>query len=140
MIFLRCMSCLIGSLIVTGAPFLLLPDTPQGPDDVSRAVAGCLAIALTAAGFCFIGVAGNHMKRSRPTRALGGVLLAFPIGGSVWVLQLDRPPEHIWAIGPLLFCAILLFYSFVFPGMRAHLHPRMRPRDPDAAANANANA
>jgi O-antigen/teichoic acid export membrane protein len=136
MIFLRCMSFLIGSLIVMGAPFFLLPDTPQGPRDVSGALAGCLAIALAAAGFCFVGVAGNHMKRSRLTRALGAVLLAFPIAGSVWVLNLDNLPEDVWMIGPLLFFAVSLFYCFIFPGRRTRLHPPLRPRDSDAIAKA----
>jgi hypothetical protein len=136
MIFLRCMSFLIGSLIVTGAPFVLLPDAPQGPSEVRGALAGCLAIGLAAAGFCFIGVAGSHMKRSRRARALGAVLLAFPIAGSVWVLQLDNLPEDVWMIGPLLFFALSLFYCFIFPGRRARLHPPLRPREPDASAKA----
>jgi hypothetical protein len=136
MIFLRCLSFLIGSLIVMGAPFFLLPDAPQGPREVHGALAGCLAIAVAAAGFCFVGVAGNHMKRSRRTRALGAVLMAFPIAGSIWALNLDDLPEDAWVIGPLLFFAVALFFCFIFPGRRARLHRPLRPRDSDATAKA----
>ena len=136
MIFLRCMSFLIGSLIAMGAPFLLLPEIPQGPGEVGRELAGCLAIALAAGGFFFIGAAGNHMKRSRRARVLGAILLAVPIACSVWVLSLDNLPEDVWMIGPVLFCALTLFYCFAFPGKRIPLHRPLRPRDSDAAANA----
>lgn len=136
MIFLRCMSLLIGCLIALGAPFFLLPDAPQGPGEVGKALAGCLAIASAAAGFFFVGVAGNHMKRSRRARALGAILLAVPIAGSVWVLSLDNLSEDVWMIGPLLFCALSLFYCFVFPGRRTRWHPPLRPRDADATAKA----
>lgn len=136
MIFLRCISFLVGILIVTGAPFLLLPEVPQRQGEVGQALAGCVAIALLAAGFLFVSVAGNHMKRSRGARALAAFLLAFPIAGSVWVLQLDDLPQDVWLIGPLLFCAVFLFYCFVFPARRARLHPPLRPRDPDAAVEA----
>ena len=136
MIFLRCISFVIGSLIAMGAPFLLLPEVPQGPGEVGKALAGCLAIGLGAAGFFFIGVAGNHMKRSRRARVLGAILLAVPIAGSVWVLSLDNLPEDVWMIGPVLFCALTLFYCFAFPGKRIPLHRPLRPRDSDAAANA----
>ena len=136
MIFLRCMSFLIGSLIAMGAPFLLLPEIPQGPGEVGRELAGCLAIALAAGGFFFIGAAGNHMKRSRRARILGAILLAVPIVGSVWVLSLDNLTEDVWMIGPVLFCALSLFYCFVFPGRRTRWHRRLRPRDSDAVAKA----
>lgn len=133
MILLRCISFAIGSLILTGAPFILLPDAPQRPIDVAEVLSACALIALMASGFLLVGVAGNHMKRSRRTRILGALLLAIPILGSIGALTLDNLPEDTWMIGPLLCCATFLFISFVYPAKRSPLHRRMRPRDPAAS-------
>ncbi|MES2758645.1 MAG: hypothetical protein V4693_14825 [Pseudomonadota bacterium] len=132
MILLRCVSFLIGTIILMGAPFILLPEAPQRPSDVVNVVAGCIVIALLASGFFLVGIAGNRMKRSFRARALAAVLLGFPILGSIGVLMLDETPIEVWMIGPLLFCAILLFIGFVYPGKRGPKHRRMRPRDPAA--------
>lgn len=132
MILLRCVSFLIGTIILMGAPFILLPEAPQRPSDVGNVIAGCVVIGLLASGFFLVGIAGNRMKRSFRARALAAVLLGFPILGSVGVLMLDETPIEVWMIGPLLFCAILLFIGFVYPGKRGPKHRRMRPRDPGA--------
>jgi hypothetical protein len=132
MIVLRCISFAIGSLILTGAPFVLLPDAPQRPSDVFEVLTGCGVIALMAAGFLIVGVAGNHMKRSLRTRLLGGLLLAVPIAASFGILFLDNVPEDAWMIGPLTICATFLFITFIYPRKRSALHRRMRPRDPAA--------
>lgn len=132
MILLRCISFAIGSLILAGAPFILLPDAPQRPIDGGAVLSACALIALMSSGFLLVGVAGNHMKRSRRTRILGGVLLAIPILGSVVVLTLDNLPEETWMLAPLLCGATILFISFIYPAKRSPLHRRMRPRDPAA--------
>jgi peptidoglycan/LPS O-acetylase OafA/YrhL len=132
MIFLRCISFAIGSLILMGAPFVLLPDAPQRPIDVGQVLSACALVTLMASGFLLVGVAGNHMKRSRRARMLGALLLAIPILGSIAVLTLDDLPEETWMIAPLLCCATFLFITFVYPAKRSPLHRRMRPRDPAA--------
>jgi Ca2+/Na+ antiporter len=132
MILLRCVSFLIGTLILMGAPFFLLPDAPQRPSAIGDVIAGCTVIALLASGFFLVAVAGNRMKRSLRARVLAAVLLGFPILGSISLLMLDQTPVEVWMIGPLLFCAILLFIGFVYPGKRGPKHRRMRPRDPAA--------
>lgn len=126
------MSFLVGTIILMGAPFILLPEAPQRPSDVVNVIAACVVIALLASGFFLVGIAGNRMKRSFRARALAAVLLGFPILGSIGVLMLDETPIEVWMIGPLLFCAILLFICFVYPGRRGPKHRRMRPRDPAA--------
>lgn len=136
MILLRCISFLIGALILMGAPFILLPDAPQRPSDVTAVIAGCIVIGLFASGFFLVGVAGSHMKRSKRTRALAAVLLGFPILGSIGVLLLDDMPPEVWMIGPLLCWAILLFMSFVYPGRRRPLNRPLRPRDPATTVDA----
>lgn len=133
MILLRCASFLIGTVIMMGAPFFLLPDTPQRASDVTSVIGGCIVIALLASGFLVVGVAGNRMKRSLRARVLAGVLLSFPILGSIGVLLLDDAPVAVWMVGPLLVCAVVLFILFVYPGKRGPKHRRMRPRDPAAA-------
>lgn len=132
MIVLRCISFAIGSLILTGAPFLLLPEAPQRPSGVLEVLVSCGIIALTAAGFLIVGVAGNHMKRSLRTRLLGGILLSVPIAASFAILFIDNVPEDAWMIGPLTCSATFLFITFVYPRKRSKLHRRMRPRDPAA--------
>jgi UDP-N-acetylmuramyl pentapeptide phosphotransferase/UDP-N-acetylglucosamine-1-phosphate transferase len=132
MIVLRCISFAIGSLVLTGAPFFLLPDAPQRASDVWEVLAGCAVIALLSAGFLLVGVAGNHMKRSRRTRMLGGALLALPIMTSFALLFIDNVPESAWMIGPVTCWAAFLFITFVYPRKRSQLHRRMRPRDPVA--------
>jgi len=136
MILVRFISFLIGSLIVTGAPFFLLPDTPQRPSDFGMAIGACMVVALLASGFFVIGVAGNHMKRSRKTRILAGVLLAFPIAGSLAALVIDRQSDDVWMVGPLLCGAIFLFITFVYPARRRRTHRPLRPRDPGATPTA----
>jgi cytochrome bd-type quinol oxidase subunit 2 len=133
MILLRCISLLIGALIVMGAPFLLLPETPQRPSDVLTVMEACAMVALLASGFFLIGVAGNHMKRSRRMRALAAMLLAVPIGGSIAVLLMEDAPREIWLIGPLLCFATFLFFGFVYPAKRTRTYRPMRPREPSAA-------
>lgn len=95
-------------------------------------LAGCGVIALMAAGFLIVGVAGNHMKRSLRARLLGGLLLAVPIAASFGLLFVDNVPEDAWMIGPLTCCATFLFITFIYPRKRSQLHRRMRPRDPAA--------
>lgn len=136
MILLRCASFLIGTIILMGAPFFLLPDAPQRPSDVTSVIGACLVIAVLASGFFVIGIAGNRMKRSRRARALAGVLLGVPILGCIGLLLLDEPPVEVWMVGPLLVCAVVLFLGFVYPGKRGPKHRRLRPRDPAAVAEA----
>lgn len=137
MILVRCISFLIGSLIITGAPFFLLPDAPPRPSDLRMAIGACVVVALLSSGFFLVGVAGNHMKRSRKTRVLAGVLLAFPILGSFAALQLDRQGDEVWMVAPLLCGAIFLFILFVFPAKRRRTYRPLRPRDPAAVPASN---
>jgi uncharacterized membrane protein YfcA len=129
MILLRCFSFLIGSLIITGAPFILLPDSPQRPNDVATVLSACALVALMASGFLLVGVAGNHMKRSRRTRALGAILLAIPILGGLIALVMDRAPSETWVVGVLLCFATFLFLGFVYPARRSRGYRPLRPRD-----------
>jgi uncharacterized membrane protein YfcA len=138
MILLRCISFLIGSLIVTGAPFLLLPEAPQRPSDAGTVLQACALVALMASGFFLVGVAGNHLKRSRRLRLLAAMLLSVPIGGSIAVLFMDEVPREMWMIGPLLCCATLLFFGFVYPARRTRTYRPMRPREQPAASQSSA--
>lgn len=130
MIFLRCLSFLIGSLIIIGAPFFLLPDSAPRPSEFGAAIAACAAIALLASGFFLVGIAGNHMKRSPRTRLLGAALLGLPIIGCIGVLLFGQQRDDIWMIGPVLCFAIFLFATFVYPAKRSRTYRPMRPRDP----------
>jgi hypothetical protein len=128
MIFLRCISFLIGVTIVMGAPFFLLPELPTRALNASGAVTACIAIALAASGFLMVGVAGNHFKRSMRARILAGVLLAVPMAGSIGILTRDNLPELVWVLAPLFCSAAIVFMAFVFPGRPARSR-RLRPRE-----------
>jgi hypothetical protein len=128
MIFLRCISFLIGVTIAMGAPFFLLPESPTRAINFNGAVIACVAIALAASGFLMVGVAGNHFKRSLRARILAGVLLAVPMVGSIGILLQDNLPESVWALAPLFCSAAIMFMAFVFPGRRSTAR-RLRPRE-----------
>jgi hypothetical protein len=140
MIFLRCISFLVGALIVMGAPFFLLPDAPQRPSAVGSVLSACALVGLFASGFLVVGVAGNHMKRSRRTRTLGGVLLSFPIAGSIAVLTMEQTPPEVWAVGPLMCFATFLFFGFVYPAKRPRSYRSLRPREQPAQPVAGGGA
>lgn len=128
MIFLRCISFMIGIAIVMGAPFFLLPALPTRALNVDGAVMACIAIALAASGFLMVGVAGHHFKRSLRARVIAGVLLAIPMIGSVAILMQDHLPESGWLVAPLFCSALMIFMAFVFPG-RSRRTRGLRPRD-----------
>lgn len=128
MIFLRCISFLIGVAIIMGAPFFLLPESPTRAINVDGAVSACIAIGLAASGFLIVGVSGNHFKRSLRARILAGVLLAVPVFGSIAILLQDNLPESVWLVAPLFCSAVMMFIAFVFPGRPSHTR-RLRPRD-----------
>lgn len=128
MIFLRCISFLIGVAIVMGAPFFLLPESPMRAINFHGAITACIAIALASSGFLFVGVSGNHFRRSLRARILAGVLLAIPMVGSIYILLQDDLPESVWVLAPLFCSAALLFMAFVFPGRQSRTR-RLRPRE-----------
>lgn len=129
MIFLRCLSFLIGSVIVMGAPFFLLPDASPHPSETGAAIAACAEIALLASGFFLVAIAGNHMRRSPRTRILGAALLGLAIIGCIWQLLFGLQNDDIWMIGTVLGFAIFLFITFVYPARRRRTYRPMRPRD-----------
>ena len=128
MIFLRCISFLIGVAIVMGAPFFLLPELPTRALNTNGTLVGCIGIALAASGYLLVGVAGNHFKRSLRARVLAGVLLVVPMAGSLAILSLDEVPDSVWVVVPVFCSAALLFMTFVFPGRPARAR-RLRPRE-----------
>jgi hypothetical protein len=134
MIFLRCISFLIGVAILMGAPFFLLPEMPTRALNANGTLIGCAAIGLAASGFLLVGVAGNHFKRSMRARVLAGILLTVPMIGSLAVLTFDDLPDAVWMVIPLFCSAALLFMAFVFPGRPARSRP-MRPRDSSSVLN-----
>jgi peptidoglycan/LPS O-acetylase OafA/YrhL len=129
MILLRCLSILIGGIVLFAAPFLLLPDSPQSASDSRAVLAGCASILLCASGFFFVGIAGHRMKRSRRLRSVAAALLSFPFIAGAWVMLSGEQPELLWAVGPLLFLAAALFIAFVYPAARHRSYRPMRPRE-----------
>ncbi|MDB5960319.1 MAG: hypothetical protein JWP59_1613 [Massilia sp.] len=128
MIFLRCISFLIGVAIVMGAPFVMLPESPTRALNANGTVIACISIALAASGFLLVGVAGNHFKRSLRARVLAGLLLIVPMAGSIVILTQDDLPETVWVLAPLFCSAAIMFMAFVFPG-RPTRSRRLRPRE-----------
>lgn len=130
MLLLRCFSILMGSAVLFGAPFLLLPKAPTGPAGNGWLIlAACGAILLVSSGYFFVGIAGHRMRRSILLRAAGALLLSFPLMASAWGVFSGRVPELLPAIGPVLCFTAFLFIAFVFPSARRRTYRPMRPRE-----------
>ncbi|MEO7496754.1 MAG: hypothetical protein ABIT83_01475 [Massilia sp.] len=130
MIILRFLALLIGSAILFGAPFILLPETPQSrPDDFNTVMLNCVAILLVVSGYFFVGVLGHRMRKSLRRRIIAAVLLLFPIIASGYVLFSGKEPDLLPAIGPLFCFTAFLYLAFVFPSNRRRTKRAMRPRE-----------
>lgn len=130
MIILRFIALLIGSAVLFGAPFLLLPDTPQSrPGDTYSVIADCALILLVVSGYFFVGVLGHRMRKSLRRRVVAGVLLSFPVMIGGFLIVSGQEPALLPYVGPLLCSTVLMYIAFVFQTNRRRTSRSMRPKE-----------
>ena len=134
MILLRCAAFLVGALILLFAPPYAMTTSAalrglasiQNKIDITAALT---CIFLFASGFLFVGIGGHRLARTPWKRITAGVLLAFPLVSSLWVVMLSDYPQLITVMSPMLAFSFALFACFVWPATGRRRRRQMRPRE-----------
>jgi hypothetical protein len=86
-------------------------------------------MSLVSGSFLYIALLGSRMRRSVVLRILGGLLLILPMAASLAVLLTRTQEDMLLAGGLLLAASVLMFISFVFPGIPDGRQRPMRKRE-----------
>jgi UDP-N-acetylmuramyl pentapeptide phosphotransferase/UDP-N-acetylglucosamine-1-phosphate transferase len=130
MLIMRFLALLIGSGVLFGAPFLLLPDAPQSrPDETIDVIQNCAIVLLIVSGYFFVGVLGHRMRRSLRRRLIAAVLLSFPVLAGGYAIFSGVEPELLPFIGPLLCITAFMYVGFVFPSNRRRSSRALRSHE-----------
>lgn len=130
MFFLRILSFLAGSLVLLGAPFLMLSARAGiASGQVLAVMLGTLAVAVFGFAYFFLAMAGHRTPRSPKLRKLAGALIGFQLVSGIVVLALSKNPQLLMTTGALLCISVFLFLAFVYPGELPRSHRPMRRRD-----------
>lgn len=125
MIVLRLLSLLAGFLVLI-LPAIVLADSGTAGLPGMKVVAGLAAMTVVSASFVYIAFAGERMRRHARERALGAVLLAVPIAGSLFLLATRKEPGILWTGGILLVFCLVLFMGFVVSPRESRQRPMRR--------------
>lgn len=128
MIFLRLLSFLIGIGIPMALPLVLSDVSTRGMPGWP-VLGGLFGMCLISGSFLYIALLASRMRRSVILRILGGLLLLLPMAASLAVLLTRTQEEMLWAGGLLLAASVLMFISFVFPGIPEGRQRPMRKRE-----------
>jgi hypothetical protein len=128
MIFLRLLSFLIGIGIPMALP-LVLGDVGTRGMPGWPVLGGLFGMSLVSGSFLYIALLGSRMRRSIILRILGGLLLILPMAASLAVLLTRTQEDMLLAGGLLLAASVLMFISFVFPGIPDGRQRPMRKRE-----------
>ncbi len=129
MIVLRLLSLLACSLLVIVLP-VLLSDAGMGGLPLRMAAPAVLGAALMAAGFVYVGMMAERMRRPGRARWLGTALLALPAVGCLAILATRHDPTLLWSSGMLLACTTLQLACLLNPGALERRRRPMRQREP----------
>ena len=129
MFFLRLLAILNGGVVLIAAPLYLRSQGKLRGEDMETVILGCLLLAVIAASFFYIGLAGHRMRRSFFLRAIGGMLLTVPLVTGVVMVAETRYQDAVYLCVVMFCMAAVLFVSFVYPGSQVRKHRPMRPRD-----------
>ena len=125
MIALRMLSFLAGALVLVLPPILLgNPDAGGWP--VLTVAGFLLGLAVMSASFIYAGLMGERMRQKGRERSLGSLLLAVPISGGLVLLASSKSEVQLWSSGALLAVSLLLFLSFIYPGLDRRRRPMRR--------------
>jgi len=121
MIVLRLLSLLSCSLLLIVLPIVLA--IPGGRFPLQMALPAALCVALTAAGFVYVGMTAERMLRAGFERRLGMALLALPAMTCLAVLATRHEALLLWSSALLLGCTLLTLAGLLNP---AALEPDRR--------------
>lgn len=121
MIVLRLLSLLSCSLLLIVLPIVLAIPGSRFP--LQMAVPAVLCVALMAAGFVYIGMQAERMRRAGLERRLGMALLAVPAMTCLAILATRHEPLLLCSSAMLLGCTLLMLAGLVNP---AALEPDRR--------------
>jgi hypothetical protein len=128
MIFLRFLSFLVSIGIPMALP-LVLSDVGTRGMPGWPVLGGLFGLCLVSGSFLYIALLAPRMRRSRAVRFLGGLLLMLPAATSLAVLWTRSEEEMLWCGGLLFAVTVLMFISFVFPGIPDGRQRPMRKRE-----------
>lgn len=128
MIFLRFLSFLVGIGIPMALPLVLSDVSTRGMPGWP-VLGGLFGMSLISGSFLYITLLAPRMRRSLALRALGGLLLMLPAAASLAVLWTRSEEEMLWCGGLLFASTVLMFISFVFPGIPDGRQRPMRKRE-----------
>jgi hypothetical protein len=126
---------LLASFLVLLAPPIMLTDAGTGNWSIEAVAASLLAVVAVSATFIYIGVNGERMIRKRPQRKIGGVLLLIPIVTGLVLMVMLHEFAQMVASGMVLGFGLLLFLSFVYPGIEAPSRPMRQREQQDPSLN-----
>lgn len=130
MFFLRILSFFAGSVVLLGAPFLLLSARAGiASGQLLAVILGTLAVCVFGFAYFFLAMTGHRTGRSGSLRKLAGALLTFQLAAGIVVLAISHNPQLLMATGALLCVSVFLFLAFVYPGELPRTHRPMRRRD-----------
>ncbi|WP_075794606.1 hypothetical protein [Massilia putida] len=110
-------------------PPLVLSDVSTRGMPGWSVLGGLFGVSLISGSFLYIALLASRMRRSIALRALGAMLLMLPATASLALLWTRQEEDMLWCGGLLLAASVLMFISFVFPGIPDR---RQRPmRKPD---------
>jgi hypothetical protein len=125
---LRILSLFAG-VIVLLAPPIMLTDAGTGGWSIAAVAASLLGFVAIAAIFFYIGANGERMLRKPVKRRVGGLLLLIPIVTGLFLMVNRQEFAQLVGSGMLLGFSLLLFLSFVYPGIELPSRPlRQRER------------
>jgi hypothetical protein len=128
MIFLRLLSFLIGIGIPMALP-LVLSDVGTRGMPGWPVLGGLFGMCLISGSFLYIALLASRMRRSVILRILGGLLLMLPMAASLAVLWTRTQEAMLVGGGGLLAASVLMFISFIFPGIPDGRQRPMRKRE-----------
>ncbi len=130
MFFLRILSFIAGSMVLLGAPFLMLSARAGlASGHVLLVLIATLAVCVFGFAYFFIAMTGHRTPRSPRVRTLVGGLITFQLLSGVAVLAFSQDAQLLMATGVLLCVSVFLFLAFVYPGELPRTHRPMRRRD-----------
>lgn len=121
MIVLRILALLACSLLLIAMPALLA--SPGGRFPVHMAFPALVCVVTMAAGYVYVGLRAERMRRAGSERRRGLALLLVPAAACLALLATHHEPLLLYSCALLLGCTLLMLAGLLHP---AALEPHRR--------------